>query len=149
MEKSLYSRSFEVNYYEVKEEVWRITSQLKDSQHDILVSLDVSVPNMIILDAKVDFIRYPMKNCVLIMDKMKELIGINIFTDFISKSNELFSGDMGCGNVRMLLGASVPAIIYNYFPHQMRIGKMTDKEWWTLCKDKLANSCICHTLLKN
>ena len=88
-----------------------------------------------------------MKQCILIKEKMKELIGINIFTEFESKANELFFGDMGCPNVRLLLGISVPAIIYSYFPHKIKTNKMTENEWWNLCKDKLSKACICHTLM--
>lgn len=149
MEKGLYSRNYEVNYYEVDENIWKAVSHLKDHQHDILVTVTISVPDMIILDADVDFILAPMKQCTLIKDKMKELKGINIFTEFESKANKLFFGDMGCPNVRMLLGISVPAIIYSYFPHQIKTNNMTENEWWNICKEKLPKACICHTLMNS
>ncbi|SHJ44178.1 Protein of unknown function [Clostridium cavendishii DSM 21758] len=149
MEKSLYSRNFEVNYYEIKENIWRATSHLRDDQHDIEVIVDVSVPDMVILDAKLELLRYPIKECILIKDKIKELIGVNIFSEFHSKCEKLFYGDMGCGNVRMLLGVSVPGIIYSYFPHQIKIGNMTENQWWDFCKQKLSNACIAHTLMSN
>lgn len=148
MEKGLYSRNYEVNYYEVEEHIWSAVSHLKDHQHDIVVTADISVPNMIILAADVDFLNAPMKQCSLINEKMKELIGINIFTEFESKANELFFGEMGCPNLRMLLGISVPAIIYSYFPHQIKIGKMTEHQWWDICKDKLSNACLFHSLIQ-
>jgi len=149
MKKSLYSRNYEVNYYEMEENIWRAVSHLKDYQHDIVVTVDISVPEMIILAADVDFLNAPMKQCSLINEKMKELIGINIFTEFDSKANELFFGDMVCPNVRMLLGISVPAIIYSYFPHQIKTKNMTENEWWNLCKEKLPKACICHTLMNS
>lgn len=149
MEKGLYSRNYEVNYYEVEENIWKAVSHLKDHQHDILVTVTISVPDMIILDADVDFIKSPMKQCILIKDNMKELIGINIFTEFETKANELFFGEMGCPNVRMLLGISVPAIIYSYFPHQIKTNNMTENEWWNICKEKLPKACICHTLMNS
>ena len=71
--------------------------------------------------ADVDFFNAPMKQCNVIKEKMKELIGINIFSQFDSKANELFFGEMGCPNIRMLLGISVPAIIYSYFHHQIKM----------------------------
>ena len=147
MKKSLYSRNYEVNYYELEENIWKAVSHLKDHQHDILVTVNISVPDMIILDADVDFINAPMKQCILIKDKIKELIGINIFTEFEIRANELFFGYMGCPNVRMLLGISAPAIIYSYFPHQIKTKNMTENEWWNLCKEKLPKACICHTLM--
>lgn len=147
MKESFYSRNFEVKYYEMEEHIWKSISHLNDNQHDILVTVDVSVPDMIILNANVDFLNAPMKQCILIKEKMKELIGVNIFTEFNSKANELFFGEMGCPNIRLLLGISVPAIIYSYFPHQIKIGKMTEKQWWDMCKDRLANACISHSLM--
>lgn len=85
MEKSLYSRNFEVNYYEVEDNIWRAISHLKDHQHDIQVIVDVSVPG----------------------------------------------------------------VIYNYFPHQIKIGNMTEKQWWDFCKEKLPKACIAHTIMSN
>ncbi len=149
MEKSLYSRNFEVNYYEVEDNIWRATSHLMDYQHDIQVIVDVSVPDMIILDARIELLRYPIKDCIFIKDKIKELIGVNIISEFPSKCNELFCGEMGCGNVRMLLGISVPGVIYFYFPHQIKIGNMTENQWWDFCKEKLSNACIAHSLMSN
>ncbi|PJI10441.1 MULTISPECIES: DUF2889 domain-containing protein [Clostridium] len=149
MEKSLYSRNFEVNYYEVKDNIWRTTSHLIDNQHDIQVTADVSVPDMIILDVRIELLRYPTKNCILIKDKAKELIGTNIISEFRSKCDELFCGELGCGNVRMLLGISVPGVIYNYFPHQIKMGKMTENQWWNFCREKLPKACISHTMMSN
>lgn len=150
MKESLYSRNFEVNYYEVENNIWRAISHLKDTQHDIVTIVDVSMPNMIILDAKIEPLRYPMKNCVFINDKIKKLIGVSIISSgFISKCDELFCGEMGCGNIRMLLGISVPGIIYSYFPHQIKIGNMTENQWWSFCKEKLSNACIAHSLMSN
>lgn len=147
MEKSVYSRNYEVNYYEVEKNIWKAVSHIKDNQHNIVVTVNISVPDMIILDADVNFIKAPIKHCNLIKEKMKKLIGINIFSEFEVKANELFFGEMGCPNIRMLLGISVPAIIYSYFPHQIKTGNMTKNEWWNLCKDKLSNACISHSLI--
>ena len=62
MEKSLYSRNFQVNYYEMENNSWRAISHLIDHQHDIQVIVDVSVPDMIILDANIELLRYPIKD---------------------------------------------------------------------------------------
>lgn len=147
MEKSLYSRNYEVNYYEIEENIWKAVSHLKDHQHDIMVTVNISVPDMIILDADVDFFNAPMKQCNIIKGKMKELIGINIFSQFNSKANELFFGEMGCPNIRMLLGISVPAIIYSYFHHQIKIGKIAPQDWWKISSEKLSKACISHSLM--
>lgn len=150
MEKSLYSRNFQVNYHEVEENIWRAISHLKDLQHDIQVIVDVSVPDMTILDAKIELLRYPMDNCVYINDKIKKLIGVNVISsEFIPKCNELFCGEMGCGNIRMLLGISLPGIIYSYFPHQIKTGNMTEKQWWDFCKEKLPKACMAHSLMSS
>ncbi|MCR3758274.1 DUF2889 domain-containing protein [Clostridium felsineum] len=149
MEKSLYSRNFEVNYYEVEDDIWITTSHLIDGQHDIEVTVDVCVPDMVILNAKVKLLRYPIKHCILINNKMKKLKGVNVISEFRSKCDELFSSEMGCGNIRMLLGISVPGVIFNYFPHQIKIGNMTENQWWDFCKEKLHNTCIAHSMMTN
>ncbi|HEY5588543.1 MAG TPA: hypothetical protein VIK86_06260 [Candidatus Paceibacterota bacterium] len=58
----------------MEDNIWRATSHLVDRQHDIQVIVDVSVPDMIILDSKVELLRYPMKDCIFIKDKIKSFL---------------------------------------------------------------------------
>lgn len=84
-----------------------------------------------------------------IENKLKELIGVNIISEFRFKCDELFSSEMWCDNVRMLLGISVHGVIFNYFPHQIKIGNMIENQWWDFCKEKLPKACIAHSIISN
>ena len=44
----VFSRDFHVDYYEVEKDLWRIISHLQDHVHDIVVSLDISSPDMVV-----------------------------------------------------------------------------------------------------
>ena len=48
MEYPVFSRNYQVNDYEKEENFWHIVSHLKDHVHDIVVTLGVSTPDMII-----------------------------------------------------------------------------------------------------
>lgn len=78
MEK-LYSRRFDVDFYEKNENTWVARSRLVDDVHEISTEVEVAVPEMIILDAKIHFNRYPLDVCPKIEKKAKKLVGLNLF----------------------------------------------------------------------
>jgi hypothetical protein len=147
MENPIHSRKFEVDYFEQDEHLWRITSRLNDDIHDIRATLDVSVPDMIIRAATLEFVRYPLEGCLLIPPKIHELIGANLMEDCSLRIRQLFLGVNGCPNVMSILGISAPGLIYFYFPDQIRKGNMKYEEWWQLCSTKLVDACIAHQQL--
>jgi len=143
----LYQRKFNVEYFEKDEQTWRIVSHLADEHHDIIVDLDILVPDMIIRNASIKFHRYPLEQCLMIEKKAAHLIGLNIMKDYRRKVLELFMGPEGCPNLMHLLGVSVPGIAYFYYPHQLKTGKMNEDEWMDLVKTDFANDCLAHTQL--
>lgn len=147
MEK-LYSRKFDVDFYEKDEHVWVVTSKLVDDVHEISTEVEVYVPEMIIKDARIEFKRYPLSVCPEIEKKAKKLIGLNLFKDYQMKSLFIFIGPKGCGNVLSILSLGLQSLIYTYFPHQIRIGKMTNEEWEKIMLTKLRKQCLGHTLFE-
>lgn len=142
----LYQRSFQVNYFEKDEKTWIIESHLTDTEHDIMVTLDVSVPEMVIEDAQIKFIRHPLEECLMIEEKTAQLKGVNILKDYRSKILPLFMGPEGCPNIMTLLGVSTPGFPYFYYPHQVRIGQMEPEEWWSMVRTQFADDCLAHKL---
>lgn len=147
MMKLVCKRNLETNYYEKEESIWCVKIHLDDSQHDITAWVDVLVPDMIIVDADIKFNRYPMKHCTLIEQKAKELIGTNINEDFRKKYMALFMGPEGCPNIMTMLSASLNGMIYFYFPHLLKTGKMKPEEWDSMVRIKLKNDCLAHTMI--
>ncbi len=145
--ETLYKRSFNVDYFEKDDQTWRIVSHLIDEHHDILVELDVQVPEMIICDAHIKFNRYPLQQCLAIEQKASQLIGLNIMKDYRQKVLALVLGPEGCPNLMHLLGVSVPGIAYFYYPHQLTTGKMSEETWMNQVKTNYANDCLAHTML--
>jgi hypothetical protein len=148
MENPIHSRKFEVNYYEQSVDCWRIVSHLQDDAHDICATLEISVPEMIVLSAIVEFGRYPLEDCPVVAAKMQALIGANLFEDFSERMRQLFRGAEGCPNVLNLLSTSTPGLIYFYYPDQLKKGKMTPAEWQQLVSTRLANDCLAHKLTR-
>lgn len=144
--QKLYSRCFNVDYYEKDETTWVVHSKLIDDIHEISTEVEVAVPDMTILDAKIHFERYPLDVCPKIEEKAKKLVGINLFKDYQWKSLMIFLGPRGCGNVLSILGLGLQALIYTYFPHQIKIGKMSVEEWERFMATRLKRACLGHTL---
>lgn len=140
-------RNLEAGYYEKEENVWCVKIHLEDGEHDITTWVDVLVPEMIIKDAEIKFNRYPMKHCSLIEKKAKDLIGTNINEDFRRKYMALFMGPQGCPNIMTMLSASLNGMIYFYFPHLVKVGKMKPVEWDEFVRTNLKNDCLAHTLM--
>ena len=147
MNAPIHSRQFDVQYYELDEHLWRLTSRLNDDDHDIRAGLDISVPDMIVRDASVEFARYPLEECLCAAGQIKELIGANLFEDYSQRVRQLFMGPRGCPNVMTILTTSAPAVIYLYYPDQIKKGYLRPEEWWALCGTRLRDACIAHTLL--
>lgn len=146
---SLCQRNFNVNYYALEENRWRVVSHLQDDHHDITVSVIVSVPEMVIEDAEIKFNRYPLENCLLIERKAEKLVGIKILEDYRRKVPELFMGPQGCPNIMTLLSVSVPGIAYFYFPYLLKTGKMRPEEWQEMVNTRFANDCLAHSLIRD
>lgn len=146
--KKLYSRRFDVDFYEKDEKTWSVVSRLVDDAHDIKTEVEVSVPDLVIRDAKIEFTRYPMDVCPRIEAKVKKIIGLELMKNYNRNSLFIFLGSKGCGNVMSILGTGLQAFVYTYFPHLVRVGKMSSAEWEDFCVTKLRKACLGHSLLE-
>ncbi|HEX9059576.1 MAG TPA: DUF2889 domain-containing protein [Clostridia bacterium] len=140
-------RNFKIDYFEKEGDIWVVDSHLTDDVHDIDIVLEIDMAQMIITDAKIKFNKFPMEQCVLIEEKAKELKGIKIDNDFTRNAMKIFMGPRGCPNILILLQTSVPGIIYFYYPHKLKTGKMKHEEWDNMIRTELKNACLAHTLL--
>jgi hypothetical protein len=102
---------------------------------------------MIVKDTNVTFIKYPMEDCLLINEKIKDIIGLSLFNDFSERIRQIFMGSDGCPNILHLLGTSAPGIIYFYYSEQMKRGNTKNEEWWNMVITKLPDACIAHKAL--
>lgn len=134
-----YSRRFEVDYFEIDKNLYRVISHLKDHIHDIIAIIDVSVPDMVIKDAKVEFIRYPLERCNEICEQMKKIVGKNLYSDFKDTILKEFYGSKGCPNVGSLLIISATALPPFFINEGIKLGKLEQKEW-----EKLSGYCLVH-----
>ena len=79
--------------------------------HHMIVSLTVTMPEMIITDAHVEFEVYPHGGCPAITTHYEKLIGLSIARGFTHKIRELFGGPRGCTHTTALLQAMAPVAI--------------------------------------
>lgn len=79
--------------------------------HHMIVALTVTMPEMIITDARVEFEVYPHGGCPAITSHYEKLVGLSIARGFTHKVRELFGGPRGCTHTTALLQAMAPVAI--------------------------------------
>ena len=79
--------------------------------HHMIVALTVTMPEMIITDARVEFEVYPHGGCPAITSHYEKLIGLSIARGFTHKVRELFGGPRGCTHTTALLQAMGPVAV--------------------------------------
>ena len=127
--QKLYSRRFDVDFYEKDEGAWLVASRLVDDAHDIRTEVEVSVPELTIKAAKVQFDRYPIDVCPRIQANVDRLVGLNLVKNYNRRSLFILLGPKGCGNVLSILGTGLQAFVYTYYPHLVKTGKMSLADW--------------------
>jgi len=146
--QKLYSRRFDVDFYEKDERTWVVASRLVDDAHDIATEVDVAVPELVIRDARVQFTRYPIDVCPMIEKNVKRIVGLNLLKNYNRRSLFIFLGSRGCGNVMQILGTGLQALVYTYYPHLVKTGAMTVADWEKFTLTRLRKACLGHTLLE-
>jgi hypothetical protein len=146
--KKLYSRRFDVDFYEKDEKTWVVASRLVDDAHDITTEVDVAVPGLVITDARVDFKRYPIDVCPMIEKNVKRIVGLNLLKNYNRASLFIFLGSKGCGNVMQILGTGLQSFVYTYYPHLVKTGVITIAEWEKFALTRLRKACLGHTMLE-
>ena len=105
-----------------------VVSHLTDDAHDITTTVEVGVPGMRIL-AGTWQVRHPIDVCPMIERNVKRLVGLNLLKDYNMRSLMIMLGSKGCGNAMQILNTGLQSFVYEYYPHLIRIGKMSVAEW--------------------
>jgi len=102
-----FQRDFVYRIFRVEEGL-ALTAAMKDIFHDIFVEIRVNPENMMIVAAKVDFLKCPTEFCPRIDRAMAELVGTTIGKGMNKRLVEIFGGKDGCGNIRTILMGLLP-----------------------------------------
>lgn len=147
--KQTAERNLKVKYFEKEgyKNIWIAESHMSEEQHDITVTLEIDMEQMIILDSKISFARYPLADCKLIEKKAHQLIGMAIDPLFSRNIMKIFMGSEGCPNVMLLLQISVPGIMYYYYPYKIKSGEMTQDQFFDILRVNEKNACLAHTIM--
>ena len=124
--EEIHQRRYEVKAYRKDESTIIIRGAVRDEKpaglyipddpeplplHHMIVALEVTMPDMIIKDAGVEFEVFPHGGCPAITAHYKSLIGLSIARGFTHKVRELFGGPRGCTHTTALLQAMAPVAI--------------------------------------
>ncbi len=144
--KKITSRNFTVDYYEKEDEIWLVKTHLSDEEHEIEVSAEIDMREMVVQDAKILFQRNPSEYCKMVEELASRMKGTKIDRNFSRNMLQIFMGAQGCPNIMSLLTISIPGIIYYYYPYLLKTGKMKYEEWDHMIRTELKNDCIAHTM---
>ena len=79
--------------------------------HHMQVDLEVSFPDLVIVEATVHFETHPNEECPTIGAHYDKLVGLSISRGFTHKVRELFGGPRGCSHTTALLQAMAPVAV--------------------------------------
>src|SRR6185369_5962983 len=96
-----FQRDFVYRVFRVEEGL-ALTATMKDVFHDIFIDIRVNPETMMIVAAKVDFLKCPSEFFPLIDKAMVELVGATIGKGMNKRLVEIFGGKDGCGNIRTI-----------------------------------------------
>jgi DUF2889 family protein len=102
-----FQRDFSYRIFRVEEGL-ALTATMKDLFHDIFLDIRVNPETMIIMGARVDFLKCPTEFCPRIDRAMAELVGTTIGRGMNKRLVEIFGGKDGCGNIRTILMGLLP-----------------------------------------
>ena len=142
-------RNLNVKYF-AKEEgnnIWIVESHMAEEQHNITLVLEIDMDQLQIINAKIEFNRYPLTECKLIENMANKLVGLKVDRYFSQNAMKITMGPEGCPNLMTLLNISVPGIIYYYYPYKISIGEITKDQFFDILKEKDKNACLAHTMM--
>jgi hypothetical protein len=122
----LHDREYRVRAYQLADDRLLIQGAVRDQKppglylvddpdpmtiHHMQVSLEVSFPDLEVVDADVHFESHPHGTCPSIEQHYRGLIGISIARGFTHRVRDLFGGPRGCTHTTALLMAMAPVAV--------------------------------------
>ncbi len=126
-----FTKNFKVDYFRIREDLWRAMAQVEDPIYNVIVSLDISVPAFVIRNAVVRFLNFPRKDCLKAAPKMKELIGSDVRGQFRDILRRELLGPKGCDTIFNLVNMSGRALIFAYLAEQVGLGTTSTEQYCT------------------
>ena len=138
----IFSRSISINAFEHDEtdNIITMQSHLVDIFHDIKVTLDISLPDYIVIDARVEMATVPKEGCFDMNEVIKRLIGIKIGSGFHKTVAERIGGSDGCLNIVQMISSAAPLSINSswFMKHNVRKG---EEEMTNIVESHLSGKC--------
>ena len=96
--------------------------------HHMVVELSVALPDLVITEARVEFLAHPHHACPNVIDHYHHLVGLSIARGFTHKVRELFGGPRGCTHTTALLQAMAPVAMQCKLASRMLGRRQLDEE---------------------
>ena len=124
-----FTKRFEMDYYKINEGLWRAKSRVEDPIYKVIVTLDMSVPDFLVVDSSAQMFRYPHRGCEKAADKIKVLKGADLRGPFRDLLRREYQGPKGCETIFNLVNLSGRTFVMAYLGQQRAIGNITHEQF--------------------
>ncbi len=117
----VYRRSIDLESVLEDGERLRVTGRLHDTVpkgpdgtedvHQMSLSLVVSLPNLVVVDAVADMATFPHAECPLITSAVAGLLGMPVGRGFTRELNRRFGGPAGCSHLKEIARNIAPVVV--------------------------------------
>jgi hypothetical protein len=119
----LHDREYRVRAYRIAEDRVLLQGGIRDQKppglyisidpepltlHHMQLSIEISFPEMVILNVTTHFEAHPREECPAITIAYDQLVGLSVTRGFAKSVRELFGGPRGCSHTTALLSAMAP-----------------------------------------
>ena len=129
----------DISYHVLKRDdgLIALSAKLYDQYHDIRMEVLVDFETLVVTAARVDFVRFPSRDCPNVAGRMETLAGLVIGKGLNRKLLKIFGGGEGCGNLRVLLLGLLPLAINV----KAAAGFSDEQEMLDSIQERLQGSC--------
>jgi hypothetical protein len=129
-----------------------VDAHMADNYHEMEVSLDISIPAMIITESRGRMIRIPHERCRQALGVLPRVVGLEIKRGLTQRMEETIGGKDGCSHLTNLVMEACHASIQGqYLSLRESFGDLLDEmtptertKWFLTTRPQMVDSCVAY-----
>jgi hypothetical protein len=129
-----------------------VDAHMSDNYHEMHVSLDITIPGMVITDIRGRMIRIPHERCAGGLDALHRAVGLEIKKGLTVRMEEAIGGAEGCTHLTNLVMEACHASVQGqYLSLRKSFGDLLDEmtpteraKWFMTSRPQMIDSCVAY-----
>lgn len=129
-----------------------VTAHMSDNYHEMEVSLDITIPDMVIADIRGRSIRVPHERCADALAALSGAVGLEVKKGLTVRMEEAVGGKIGCSHLTNLVMEACHASIQGqYLSLKESFGDLLDEmtpdertKWFLTTRPQMIDSCVAY-----